>query len=570
MNVKRCIFGGGTGWTGSAALAVSSATRTLLVFWGTILPLLATTPQNTANVTGPELLNFQELVALSVTNQPDEPLASKLQAILQTPFVSNEAALAGVQPHRPTVEGAGPILRAASWNIERGLNFDLIRLALSDPEGFRAAAQRRGGPNRSKQAIINLQLRTLRDADVLILNEVDLGMKRTDYLDVTRELARVLGMNYVFGVEFVEVDRLDDLGVEKVQLDDPALAKQMQEELKPDPARYLGLHGNTILSRYPIQNARLFRLPVCHDWYGTEKVAISKLEQGKRFAADKIFLARIEREVRVGGRMALIADLAIPDLQTHVATVVNAHLENKCPPECRTKQMDALLSQIKRIEHPVIVAGDLNTTGADGTPTSIRREILKRVKNYEFWVTQALKWGTPASLPLAAITPVRYFKNYLDPTSIHLPVVGNNKEAILFRHIEKFRFADQNTFDFRGELEHNSQDKEGTLANSNQRGLKGFTPTFTLARDFGGLVGRYKLDWFLIKPFIPQPRGEGMSYEFAPHFPLTLRDLNNAVPDGISDHAPITVDLPLGNPSDRVWSSSSSVNAKAQGYGLQQ
>ena len=268
--------------------------------------------------------------------------------------------------------------------------------------------------------------------------------------------------------------------------------------------------------------------------------------------------------------MALIADLAIPDLQTHVATVVNAHLENKCPPECRTKQMDALLSQIKRIEHPVIVAGDLNTTGADGTPTSIRREILNRVKNYEFWVTQALKWGTPASLPLAAITPVRYFKNYLDPTSIHLPVVGNNKEAILFRHVEKFRFADQNAFDFRGELERNSQDKGRTLANSNQRGFKGFTPTFTLARDFGGLVGRYKLDWFFIKPFIPQPRGEGMSHQFAPHFPLTMRDLNNAVPDGISDHAPITVDLPLADPTDRICSSGLSVRAKAQGYGQQQ
>jgi hypothetical protein len=211
--------------------------------------------------------------------------------------------------------------------------------------------------------------------------------------------------------------------------------------------------------------------------------------------------------------------------------------------------MDALLAQLKHLDHPVILAGDLNTTGADGTPTSIRREILKRVKNYEFWVTQALKWGTPASLPLVALTPVRYFKNYLDPTSIHLPVVGNNKEAILFRHVERFRFSDQNVFDFRGELEHNSQDREGTLANSNERGFKGFTPTFTLTRDFGGLVGRYKLDWFFVKPFIRLPRGEGMSYEFAPHFPLTMRYLNNSVPDGVSDHAPITVDLPLGNPS---------------------
>jgi len=78
-------------------------------------------------------------------------------------------------------------------------------------------------------------------------------------------------------------------------------------------------------------------------------------------------------------------------------------------------------------------------------------------------------------------------------------------------------------------------------------------------RDFGGLVGRYKLDWVFVKPFIPRPRGEGMSYEFAPHFPLTMRDLNNAVPDGVnavpdgvSDHAPITVDLPIEAPGGRL------------------
>ena len=160
-------------------------------------------------------------------------------------------------------------------------------------------------------------------------------------------------------------------------------------------------------------------------------------------------------------------------------------------------------------------------------------------------MTQALEWGTPASLPLAALTPVNYFRNYLDPTSTHLPVIGANKEAILFRHVERFRFADQMAFDFRGEIEHNSHEKEGTLANSNQRGRKGFEPTFSVQRDFGGLVGRYKLDWFFVKPFIPRPRGEGMSYAFAPHFPLTMRDLNNAAPDGVSDHAPITADLKL-------------------------
>jgi endonuclease/exonuclease/phosphatase family metal-dependent hydrolase len=544
MSVRRHIITGTTCPRRSAVLALWSGIQAVLMLWGTILPLLADS-RDTASPAGAKFLDFGELITLSNTDHPPPPLAEKLDTLLRSPILSNEADWSGVKPHRPTVEGIGPVVRVASWNIERGLNFDLIRLALSDPGGFKDAALRTGTIDSNKQAQIERQLQTLRDADIVLLNEVDLGMKRTDYRDVAHDLARALRMNYVFGVEFVEVDRLDDLGIETVELEDGALAQQMRDELKPDPARYLGLHGNAILSRYPIENARIVRLPVCHDWYNTEKAEISHLEKGKRLAANKLFLERMEREVRLGGRMSLIADVRIPDLRTQVATVVNVHLENKCLPECRTKQMDALLTQLKDIEHPVIVGGDLNTTGGDGTPTSIRREILKRVKNYEFWVTQALKWGTPASLPLAALTPVKYFKNYLDPTSTHLPFIGNNKEAILFRHVERFRFADQNAFDFRGETARNLNDKERTLANSNQRGLKGFTPTFTLKRDYGGLVGRYKLDWFFVKPFIPQPRGEEMSYEFAPHFPVTMRDLNNAVPDGVSDHAPITVDLPL-------------------------
>lgn len=521
----------------------------MLFSWLAYYSLIAAASQPHANPSAPEFLSFDELVTLADTDQLEAPLREKLDRLLRTPVVSNEAALAGIRPHRPFVETAGPVLRVASWNIERGLNFELIRKALSDPEGFKQAAREQGPVEPDKLAKIDRQLQVLHDADVIVLNEVDLGMKRTDYRDVTRDLARVAGMNYVFGVEFVEVDRLDDLGLEKIQLEDSALTEQMREELKPDPARYLGLHGNAILSRYPIRNARIVRLPVCYDWYKAEKAAISKLEKGKRLAANKVFLERIEREVRQGGRMAVIADVSIPDLPGGVATVVSVHLENKCKPECRTKQMDALLSAIKELEHPVIVAGDLNTTGADGTPTSIRREIFNRVKNYEFWVTQALKWGTPAGLPLTVLTPVKYFKNHLDPTSAHLPVIGANKEAILFRHVEKFRFVDQQAFDFRGDTGRNLHEKERTLANSNQRARKGFEPTFTLKRDFGGLIGRYKLDWFLVKPFIPHPRGEGMSYEFAPHFPLTMRDLNNAVPDGVSDHAPITVDLPLQNPA---------------------
>ena len=237
----------------------------------------------------------------------------------------------------------------------------------------------------------------------------------------------------------------------------------------------------------------------------------------------------------------------MPSLRTQTATVVNVTWKTNA---CRNAEPGkwTRCSASLRDRNPVIVGGGLNTTGSDGTPTSIRREILKRVKDYEFWVTQALKWGTPASLPLAALMPVKYFKNHLDPTSTHVPLVGSNKESILFRHVERFRFVDNYAFDFRGETERNLHGKGRTLANSNQRAVKGFAPTFTLKRDFGGLVGRYKLDWFFVKPFITRPRGDGMSYEFAPHFPMTMRDLNNSVPDGVSDHPPITVDLPFSEP----------------------
>ena len=43
----------------------------------------------------------------------------------------------------------------------------------------------------------------------------------------------------------------------------------------------------------------------------------------------------------------------------------------------------------------------------------------------------------------------------------------------LFRHVEKFRFADGLAFDFRGETERNLHAKRGTLANSNQRAGQG-------------------------------------------------------------------------------------------------
>ena len=495
-----------------------------------------------------ELLSFDELVTLSSTAKPEGSLATRLDALLTSPFVHNDVS-GNVQPRHPIVNGLGPVLRLGLWNIERGLNLDLIRAALTDPAKFHNEAgdnPRASGPQRG---LIESQLAALQDLDILVLNEVDLGMKRTGYRDVAAELAGAMHANYSYAVEFVEVDPVLELDTEQIHLTDARQDQRLQEDLHVDRERYRGLHGTAIVSRYPIGHARVLRLPVCYDWYGKEAKRISQLEQGRRWTAHKLFKERIERELRHGGRMAMVADVAIPDSPTGQVTIVAAHLENKCKPSCRRQQMQTLLADIQDSKNPVILAGDLNTTSKDNTPTSIRNEIMSRVTDYQFWIGQAISFFNPLGIFKHALFPLRYFHGYNDPTALHLPILWDNRERPLFKTVENFRFSDDRAFDFRGLPNRAVGQRARTLADSNQRASKGFVPTYAFTRDFGGLVGRFKLDWIFVKPFIRSPRRQDQPYRFAPHFAVTMRELNEAVPDRISDHPPMIVDLPLQEPA---------------------
>ena len=497
----------------------------------------------------PDLLSFEDLVALSSTAKPEGGLAERLSALLNVPFVQTEGAPANIQPYRPTVTGLGVVLRVGQWNIERGLNFDLIRSALSSPGEFLRMTNADDRLSSRQKGVIESQLATLQGVDVLVLNEVDWGMKRTEYRDVARELAAVLHMNYAYGVEFVEVDPLFDLDTNQVHLTNPQQEQRLQQDLQVDRQRYHGLHGTAILSRYPIEHVRILRLPVCYDWYEREYKAISQLEQGRRWSAHKLFRERVERELRQGGRMALIADISLPDLPTGRATIVATHLENKCPPGCRRRQLQALLAGVRSDKNPVVIAGDLNTTSRDNTPTSVRNEIRTRVTDYKFWAGQAVSHFHPLGVFQYTLLPVRYFHGYNDPTAFHLPILWDNREQPLFKTMAKFRFSDGHAFDFRGEPDRTLPSRRRTLADSNQRGGKGFTPTYAFARTYGGLVGQFKLDWIFVKPFIDNPRNTEQTYRFAPHFPVTMRELNDSVDHHISDHPPMTVDLPLAEPT---------------------
>jgi hypothetical protein len=123
-----------------------------------------------------------------------------------------------------------------------------------------------------------------------------------------------------------------------------------------------------------------------------------------------------------------------------------------------------------------------------------------------------------------------------------------NEDRDFFSILKAFRFEDGGVFDFRGEASRSSGGRNNTLANSNERDGKGFVTTFRLPRPVK-FIGKFKLDWIFVKPVhLFDPSNYEGSYLFAPHFGRTLDAINSLVPDRISDHSPIIVDLPLSEP----------------------
>ena len=482
---------------------------------------------------GPTLLTYNELVALYETDPPSPELADKLERLLTTPFVNNSAG---------TRAARRKSLRVATWNIERGLEFDAVKAALTNDQRFfrRLRPAQRG--SRFNLASILEQAAELSRADIIVLNEVDWGLKRTDYRNVVKELAAAMQMNYAFGVEFVEVDPLT-LGTETLEGETSADKEEIIQHLAVDKSRTLGLHGTAILSRFPLRNTRIVRfVKQGHDWYLDEKNGVSKLEKGKRKGAKLVFGEKILREVRRGGRMMLVAEISNPNIPGGELTVVATHLEGKAKPSERLDQLEEVLRHIRNVDHPVILAGDMNTSGSDATPTSFQREVKKRLGSTSFWATQGIKYATGVGL-LYDITVgvVKMQRTRNDPTVKSVKFVSENPEEKFFSTLKDFRFVDGGVFDFRGSRLHSTGASGETLSDSNERGAKGFVSTFELD---GKLSVDMKLDWIFVKPSeLTDPDDRKQPYIFAPQFGRTLKTLNRSLKDRISDHNPIIVDL---------------------------
>jgi endonuclease/exonuclease/phosphatase family metal-dependent hydrolase len=146
-------------------------------------------------------------------------------------------------------------LRIVDWNINRGLQLQGIT-------DFLASA----------------------NADVLILQEVDVNARRTHRLNIAEEIARKLGMNYVFGREFEE----------------------LVQGSKNSPA----YHGQATLSKWPILKPRLIRF-----------------SKQSHFWQPRWFLPKIEPfQERLGGRIALVAEINVSGSKF---VTYNVHLESR-------------------------------------------------------------------------------------------------------------------------------------------------------------------------------------------------------------------------------------------------
>ena len=168
-----------------------------------------------AQQSGPPLLTHNDLVALYENDTPAPELANRLERVLTTPFVNNSAGVRGPKAGARNDFGKR-FIRVATWNIERGLEFEAVKAALTNDQRFfrRLPVAERG--SRFNLNEILEQAAMLSRADVIVLNEADWGLKRTDYRNIARELAAALQMNYAFGVEFVEVDPLT-IGIETLE-----------------------------------------------------------------------------------------------------------------------------------------------------------------------------------------------------------------------------------------------------------------------------------------------------------------------------------------------------------------
>ena len=184
--------------------------------------------------------------------------------------------------------------RAVSWNVERGIFFDgIVAILKNHPE--------------------------LANADIFFVPETDVGMARSKNRNVAKELAKALKLNYAFSPCYINLDKGNGPEAE--------LANGHNE---------VGIHGNALLSRWPLKNPRQILLKNCKD----------KMRG---------------REKRLGSQRALVVDVLLP---SGTLRAVCIHLDAHSSQRQRVGQMKTILNFLERenFKGPTLIGGDWNTS----------------------------------------------------------------------------------------------------------------------------------------------------------------------------------------------------------------
>jgi endonuclease/exonuclease/phosphatase family metal-dependent hydrolase len=224
----------------------------------------------------------------------------------------------------PAAPAHGSFLRVVAFNCERGYTLD---------------------------AIID-HLKSL-EADVLLLQECDDGCKRTGGKRVAREIARALGMQGVYAVEFVEIDS-------------PARSARLAGG---------GTHGNAVLTRFDIKSSRARRHAVVpFDWtvHGEAK-----------------------GEPRGGGRVIVEAIVEVPGVGS--TACYSVHLENYSGIVGRVRMFDEVMAMYGEAKardsiSRCLVGGDLNTLMHGLARFAIWRQPADSLRFRTFGKSEAQWW----------------------------------------------------------------------------------------------------------------------------------------------------------------------------------
>ncbi|MFT5124385.1 MAG: endonuclease/exonuclease/phosphatase family metal-dependent hydrolase [Kiritimatiellia bacterium] len=507
------------------------------------MPLQGTFSGDYVRRSDPSYFDYETLRSLIEHPKPEGALAQQLDTFWRTPIIDNEAWYAGHRPELAANQTLGTFLRFTQWNIEQSLEMPRVIEALSSPEAYAEMISPRhtaeGDPLHERMM---RQRARLAASDIIILEEMDIGLPRSGYRDAAGELAGALNMNYAYGVQYLEIDPVQ-MGLEPPS----STIKGASTEIKEvDTHAYKGLFGSAILSRYPIKQVTLHPLKYqAHDWHSGELDRFGPLEKGRRLGSELLFKNTIHRELKVGGRNFFRIDLEVPGLPDNTLSVIVIHLEIKCPPKARDAQIQEILGYIKDIPHPVIMAGDFNSAPSDISKTSVLKVARHTLANPRIYLSLALNVATTFG---TFFSEGRWLfnatKNYHSPLAADIPVIAPNPIRPMFDHIEAFRFRDGQRFDWAGNREHSINGASRALANSNQRDIKGHVTSFTVRRPLGP-VGKYRLDWIFVK------HPPGPDRFFAPTNGETLKAFNKYLVHPFSDHRACIVDLPF--PQGRVW-----------------